>query len=114
MDLKQYRESKGLSAKEIVHVIKQAYPGYDRPLNCKVEHPERYGITLCQGAVDLLSAPESFRRPNRKNPRRITFRLTDDEFSLLHTYLLADGYDTIQDGMAKLARNYIKRKERSR
>jgi len=53
MTLKELRQSQGISAKDMVAVIQQVHPRYDKTLQSKVESGE-YGITLSQEAMERV------------------------------------------------------------
>lgn len=40
LHIKEFREERGIYASQVVDVIRERYPGYDKYLNSKVENPE--------------------------------------------------------------------------
>lgn len=72
LHIKEFREERGIYASQVVDVIRERYPGYDKYLNSKVENPEKYGVRLVNDAEQMLedafqrtlSAP---RRPDRRD-----------------------------------------------
>lgn len=72
IDLKSFREERNVAACDIVAVMREQYPGYDKTLQSKVERPDRYGIRLVNDAERLIdeafakTAQEARRRDNRR------------------------------------------------
>lgn len=54
LHVKEFREERGLIQKQVIAVIQERYPGYDKPLNSKVENPEKYGVRLVNDAEQML------------------------------------------------------------
>ena len=46
IQMKKFRESRKLSPREIVEVVQEDAPRFDRYLQSKCEYPEKYGIRL--------------------------------------------------------------------
>lgn len=60
-----------MTQRERVEIIRAHYPGYDAPLDSKVNRPQIYGITLTAGARQLLQGAKKQKSPVYK----LTIRL---------------------------------------
>ena len=113
LDVRQFRESRGISAKEMVEVAREEYPGYDKYLHSKVERPEEYGIRPVLGlesaweAAFTGTAQKARRRDNRRLKARIQCRMTQTEFERLQHRFRAQGFDTMQAGVKYLITTYL-------
>lgn len=113
LKVKEFREERGLMVKEVVTVISEQYPGYDKYLNSKVENPERYGIRLVNDAEAILeqaflkTAPAARKPDKRRLPQRIQCRLSKGQFERLQQALKRDGYDTVQAGITAIITQYL-------
>ena len=112
MTLKELRQAQGISAKDLVAVIQQVHPRYDKTLQSKVESGE-YGITLSPEAMERVAQqfPE-LQAPKRPGDRhrlkcRLTTRLPEAEYNALCAAARADGYATMQDCITELVRQYL-------
>lgn len=103
---------------QVVRVVRERYPKYDKYLNSKVERPEKYGVRLVNDAERILetafqktaSAP---RKPDRRRlPRRIQCRLSRAHFERLQQAFNVAGFDTIQSGLQYLVINFLNEGER--
>lgn len=117
IDVKAFREERGITAKECVRVIKAQYAGYDKALHSKVENTSKYGVCLIDDAEHVLE--EAFcktavnlpRRDNRRLKFRIQCRLSKTNYERLQQAFNRDGYITIQEGMSELIKRYIREGE---
>jgi len=113
LEVKNFRELRGLMVGDIVAVMKEQYPKYDKHLHSKVERPEEYGVRLVNDAERLLeeafaeTAPKPRRPDRRRLPNKVQCRLSKAEFDRLQHALKADGFDTIQAGMTHVIRFYL-------
>ena len=109
--LQALREENNLTADEIVHLIKEKYPRYDRFLQSKCEHSELYGVTLVPQAMRLLVERYAGLVPSKEEKRtlknRIVCRLSDEDFKLFTEKYKADGFTTRQGVVSFLIKNYI-------
>ena len=55
-DLKRLRKESGASGKDLVSVVRELYPKYDKALQSKCEHGDEYGIELRKDAKEALVA----------------------------------------------------------
>lgn len=119
-DLRELRLRCQLPAKDVVAVVKQIYPKYDKTLQSKCERSHEYGITLLPDAMEAVYAIcppdvlEACKRPKKERHRltcRISARLENADYRALQQRLEADGYATMQDLLTDLVRRYLKEKE---
>lgn len=116
LDVKQFRMERGLPAKQIVSVMKEQYPKYDKALHSKVERPEQYGIRLVCGAEKLLeaafagTAPAAPKRENRRLPARLQCRVSRTDYRRLQLAFWSDGFGTMQSGLAHIIHAYLERR----
>lgn len=95
-------EASGVKPSEMVAVVQNLYPGYDRFLHSKCKNGEQYGIMLRPDATSAIItrfAPElrnSHRRDVRTKPRRIQARLSEALYGALQRRLQALGITTQQ------------------
>lgn len=116
LKVKEFREERGLLASQVVEVVREQYPGYDKYLNSKVENPEKYGIRLVNDAEQMLedaylkTAPIARKPDKRRLPQRIQCRMSKTDYERLQQALRADGYDTVQAGITALITQYLNRR----
>lgn len=112
--------SKNLSTKEIVAAVQKHCPKFDKTLLSKVKHAEEYGVTLkpdvLNKVIDQLVPDEKAAIKKRRDGHhrltcRISCRLKDDDYSALQQAIKADGYNTMQNWLTDLVREYIKSKQ---
>ncbi len=112
LNIKQYREEHGITAREIVEAVKVEYPKYDKYLHSKVERPEEYGITLVPHALKLamdVKPQEPRREARRKLQYSVRCRLTKKEFEQLQRALRRQGYSTVQGYLRQLIKRELER-----
>lgn len=113
LNVKDFRTERGLTSTQVVAVMREQYPGYDKYLNSKVENPERYGVRIVNDAERLLeeafakTAPEPRKRDYRRLPQRIQCRLSKTEYARLQRALRRNGFDTLQAGMTYIISRYL-------
>lgn len=119
-DLRELRLNRQLPAKDMVAVVQEIYPKFDKTVLSKCEHGEEYGVTIKPDALDALLSkftPEQQaackRRKSDKHRLtcRISGRLENVDHEALQRHTKDDGYDTIQDWLTAVVRAYIKQKE---
>lgn len=133
-DLRELRISKQLPAKDMVSVVRDIYPKYDKTMQSKCERGSEYGVQLKQDAMTALLtkfAPERLKNspmpqpPPGESPKiakkkvdghrltcRISCRLEDDEYKALKEYVKTEGFDTMQAWLTHKVRQYIRNKAR--
>lgn len=113
IQIKEFREGLNLSQRDIIDVVQESAPGFDKYLLSKVERPEKYGIRLLNGIEkDLLeaypqTAPQPRKPDRRKNPCRLYCRVGKRMYWQLQRALQADGFKTTQDGLVYIISKYL-------
>ena len=114
-ELTVFRMLAGLTMKDAAQEMKAQFPGIDKHLVCKCENPQ-YGICLSGAAARVLreNHPDAAKKAaavvrkrkadRHKNTRRVSVRLTDEEFSRLQQHLKDAGV-TAQDALTRLIEN---------
>ena len=119
-DLRDLRVQKQLPVKDMVEVVRELYPKFDKTVQSKCENGDAYGILLRSDAMDALYkrfAPDILegrrlaRRERHRLTCRISARLENEDYAALQRHLKADGYATMQDLLTDLVRRYLKAKE---
>ena len=113
IQMKEFRESLNLSQRDIIDVVQESAPGFDKYLLSKVERPEKYGIRLLNDIEQTLveafpqTAPEPRKPDRRKNPCRLYCRVGKRMYGQLQRALQADGFKTTQDGLVYIISKYL-------
>lgn len=113
LDVKQFRESRGITSKDMVDVAREQYPKYDKHLQSKLERPHEYGIRPLLAlesaweAAFSTTTPTCTKRDNRKLKARIQCRLTEREYAQLQRKFRVNGFDTMQDGIKYIIGKYL-------
>ena len=68
IQMKEFRESRKLSPREIVEVVQEDAPRFDRYLLSKCEHPEKYGIRLLNEIEQNLAEAFPLTVPESRKP----------------------------------------------
>lgn len=114
--LRELRLSKQIPAKEMVAVVQQLYPKYDKTVQSKCENGEFYGVSLRPDAMTALYqhfAPEVIenRKAAKKDAHRLTCRISArlkaDDYTALQQLIVASGYATMQEWLTVIVRRYI-------
>ena len=114
--LKELRLKKQIPAKEMVAVVREIYPKYDKTVQSKCENGEIYGVSLRPDAMAALYAhfaPEVVeqRKAAKKDAHRLTCRISarleTADYEALQQLIAADGYATTQDWLTAIVRRYI-------
>lgn len=132
-ELRQIRIDNHLPAKEMVEVVKQLFPKYDKTLQSKCERGDEYGILIQPAALDALRKAYSTTQnqvqsqavdevalkaamPKKASGHRFTCRISarlpDATWERLQHYAAADGYGTMQDWILAQVTAYIMQKQR--
>lgn len=113
--LRNLRLSKQIPAKDMVAVVRQLYPKYDKTVQSKCENSDAYGVSIRSDALTALYAkfaPELLeaRSPPKKDyhrlPCRISARLSKNEYALLQQHLRADDI-SMQEWITAAVRSYL-------
>lgn len=91
--LRAVRQASGLNPRQMVGLLKESYPRYDKTLQSKCEHTDDYGVQLAESTLKALERQYGIRRPaeNRTKPHRITVRFEKGQYSLLQRALKVRG-----------------------
>ena len=117
IQMKEFREGLNLSQRDIINVVQESAPGFDKYLLSKVERPEKYGIRLLNEIEQTLveafpqTAPEPRKPDRRKNPCRLYCRVGKRMYGQLQRALQADGFKTVQDGLVYIIGKYLEGKD---
>lgn len=117
IQMKEFREGRNLSQRDIIDVVQESAPGFDKYLLSKVERPEKYGIRLLNEIEQTLveafpqTAPEPRKPDRRKNPCRLYCRVGKRMYGQLQRALQADGFKTTQDGLVYIISKYLEGKD---
>lgn len=114
-ELRSLRTEMGLPAKDMVAVVQELYPKYDKTMQSKCENGDDYGISIRPDAMKALYtkfAPSGTKVSRRKKDRhrlagRISCRLEDTDMKALQRRMEADGYSTAQELLTALVRRYL-------
>lgn len=114
-ELRALRIDLGLPARDMVAIVQEIYPKYDKTMQSKCERGEEYGVAIQADAMKALYAkfaPNGTKASRRKKDRhrltgRITCRLKDADMEALQQRMKADGYATAQELMTALVRRYL-------
>ena len=117
-DLHALRVENELPAKDIVAVVRELYPKFDKPLLSKCEHGDLYGVDLRPDAMSALleyvgttPAPDRENRPPNNFKRRgvrCYCRIDETAHAALQRAIKADGYASMQKWFEETVRNYLK------
>lgn len=117
IQMKEFREGLNLSQRDIIDVVQESAPGFDKYLLSKVERPKKYGIRLLNKIEQTLveafpqTAPEPRKPDRRKNPCRLYCRVGKRMYGQLQRALQADGFKTTQDGLVYIISKYLEGKD---
>lgn len=112
--LKELRVENDLSARDMVEVVREKYPKYDKTLQTKCENGDKYGVDIRGDALEALYekfAPGTLRRKKKdyhKKRKAVFCRFTDEEYDEIMKRIKADGFDTIQAWLTWVIRNILK------
>ena len=115
-ELRELRLSKQIPAKDMVAVVQQLYPKYDKTVQSKCENGEAYGVSLRpdamaalyeQFAPELAKPQKAVKRDKHRLTCRISARLETADYELLQRLVAAEGYATMQDWLTATVRAYI-------
>jgi len=121
-ELRSLRLEKKLPAREMVSVVKELYPKYDKTMQSKCERGNEYGIRIRQDAMEALYTkfdPEKLLKNKKKKTSghklkcRISCRLPDEIYAELQRYIREDGYKTMQDWLTYTVEKYVERKKKA-
>lgn len=117
-ELRELRLSKQIPAKDMVAVVQQLYPKYDKTVQSKCENGEAYGVSLRPDAMaalynrfapELAQARTAAKKDTHRLTCRISARLETADYEALQQLVEAEGYATMQDWLTATVRAYIAR-----
>lgn len=120
LDLKKLRLEKNIPAKDMVFVVKELYPKYDKTVQSKCENGKAYGVCLLPDAEDAIRdtfAPELKIKRKRDTHRltcRISCRLENEVYEELQHNVKGEGYSTMQDWLTNVVKCYNRNKKAQR
>ena len=100
--------------KDIVNLVKTAYPKYDKYLHSKTKRPDEYGICLVSEAQELIKAtygekPQEARRADKHRLKyKVQCRVTKTKFRRLQQCKKQQGYGTMQTFLDFIINEYLK------
>ena len=111
--LREIRVDTGAMAKDAALVVRDVFPKFNRQLLAQCEawekygiiiHPEAlavicaaYGVSLPDGPAEaVITAPEPRKKANRKLARKLTLRMTDEDYKLLERRIEESGCQSSQ------------------
>lgn len=115
-ELRKLRLDRKIPAKDMVEIIQQFHPKFDKTVLSKCEHGEEYGVRIRRDALnalyekfapDLLAAAKKERGGRHRLTKRIACRLKDDEYAALLAIIEQSDYETVQDWLTDKVRRYI-------
>ena len=98
---------------EVVAVLKQKYPGFDKPLWSKCRHPDKYGIELSKEAKKAIAEIAPQISPKKRDARskgrsnRLTCRTSSGVFTALQRTVEAHDGWTVQDVLERALIKYL-------
>lgn len=120
--LRELRTSKKIPAKEMVAVVQELYPKYDKTMQSKCENGAEYGVSIRTDALDALyrkfdpgklEAHSPHKKERHRLTSRISARLENVDFMALQQNIKSDGYETMQDWLTDIVREYNRRKAKN-
>ena len=115
--VKNFREERGIKGHQLVDIMRERFPKYDKHLHSKVERPQEYGIRLVSQAERLLQEafaktdPTAGKPDRRRLPSKVQCRMTKRKYERLQRALKRNGYDTIQAGLAYIIDRFLDQTE---
>lgn len=116
--LRELRLAKEIPVADMVAIVQQRYPGYDKHLQSKAERSHHYGIRLCDDALEDLQAryapaeePVKQPKPDKRTlPCRISCRMSVLDYNLLMDCITEEGFSTTQDWLYSHLKKYLRAK----
>lgn len=120
-NLKQLREGKTPKENaEMIALVRERYPGFDKSLLSKCSNSEKYGVELIPEAMAILLERFGQELPPEKPQDkrtgsghrlscRISARLPDADYAALQRRIEVEGYKTMQAWLADMVRQYLQK-----
>lgn len=113
LQLREIRTETGAMAKDAALVVRDVFPKFNRQLLAQCEAWEKYGIIIHPEALSVIcaaygvslpnspaeaviTAPEPRKKANRKLARKLTLRMTDEDYKLLERRVEESGCQSSQ------------------
>lgn len=117
MTIREFREENELSGKEVVKIIQQTYPKFNKAALSYAENFDKTGVTLTAKAKALLfeTNPEYKRKmgDTHKFKCRLSTRVTEEEYAQFNALREADGrFSTTQDFLKFIVMEYMRANDR--
>ncbi len=118
--LRELRIGRQIPAKDMVETVQAVFPKFDKTVLSKCENDAKYGVTISQSAMDKLydtydperqTARQSRTSDRHKLPRKVSCRLTEEDYGALQRLIITDGYDSMQDCLADVISKYIQKEQ---
>jgi len=114
-ELRELRVIKQISAKDMIAVIQEFHPNFDKTMQSKCENEDKYGVCLRPKVINTLYdrfAPELREELKRKKDQhrltcRISCRLVDSDYTALKKLIANDGFKNMQNWLTFMVRKYI-------
>ena len=116
----EYRENVGIKNADMIRALRGSYRKYGGATNAMVNNPESYGVCLLPEAEKILAANFGYanglscvrEKPVRKaclrkKPNRLSVYLTDEMYETIKTMMHYEGFDTVQDFLLKILKDYL-------
>lgn len=116
----EYRENVGIKNADMIRALRGSYRKYGGATNAMVNNPESYGVCLLPEAEKILAANFGYanglscvkEKPVkkaclRKKPNRLSVYLTDDMYCQIRDTMKLEGYETVQDFLLKILKDYL-------
>ena len=119
-DLRDLRQKKELTVKDIVAVLQPEFPGFDKTVNSKAENPHKYGVTLYYKAIDIILrryAPEVLAKEKRRRngyhklTATLFCRVDTDTYNRFKAAIKSAGYQSVQAALTELTLKFIETEE---
>ncbi|MBO6231763.1 MAG: hypothetical protein ILA17_06010 [Ruminococcus sp.] len=119
-DLRDLCQRKNLPGKDVVELLQKHFLGYDKTVQSKAENPDKYGVSLCLRAIDIVLrtyAPEMLEKEKRRRngSHKLTAtlfcRVDNDTAERFKAAAKKAGYQTVQAAMTDLTLQFIESEE---
>ena len=107
----QQQRSPTAFRREVIGMLQQDFPGFDRQVLSHAENSERYGVTLTTKARAVLANKSPVfakKQERRKLPCRVYVRLSESDFAALQQMKTDRGYATMQDLLYEMIKKELR------
>ena len=132
-DLKAIISSANLTPREVIAIVGEYFPSFDKAMLSKCMKPQKYGVVvhplglaaiyaqypvlaekepeIAKSIVRALKPAKQRKSGKHKLTCRIAGRLPDAKYEQLQHYIKLDGYETMQDWVVSRVDIYLKEAE---